>query len=431
MAFWGWDRATLEADTDIIATINRDDVPDCCSGAGPFVVLGQNAGKISRDDAGLVTSIGTLQLNFYLNAKTKKGGRDKKNRELEKEFDKIRDKGSYDYLDKPLKPLTSFAQSENVGGGFDYDQALINGASILIFLYAFWAMHQRKDPYSSRGWLGVAAACVVLVAVAAGFGLAIAGGTVFSATASIAIFLILGIGLDDAFVIVGAELVHRGDFSEDAKKVKDGADVYEIASRRVVRAMAAAGPSIFVTSITDAVAFYAGAITTIPAIRAFCIFCGTCVLTDYLLQTTLFVAILTLDMRMKLRRGARELNEEQQMRCCKPCVTKALSDPKINGSRPTSFFGGRYASVLLSKAGMAFVLLSTAALVCVAAVGASRVTADFQYQDFFVETDAFGAGPASYGNFNFMKPRRLDAVDAATRESTRLMGPRQSRDGFA
>ena len=56
--------------------------------------------------------------------------------------------------------------------------------------------------------------------------------------------------------------------------------------------MAAAGPSIFVTSITDAVAFYAGAITTIPAIRAFCIFCGTCVLTDYLLQTTLFVAIL-------------------------------------------------------------------------------------------------------------------------------------------
>ena len=111
-------------------------------------------------------------------------------------------------------------------------------------------------------------------------------------------------------MIVGAELVHRGDFSEDAKRVKDGADVYEIASRRVVRAMAAAGPSIFVTSITDAVAFYAGAITTIPAIRAFCIFCGTCVLTDYLLQTTLFVAILTLDMRMKLRRGARELNDE-------------------------------------------------------------------------------------------------------------------------
>ena len=78
LAFWGWDRAALEADTDIIATINRQDVPDCCSGAGPFVVLGQNAGKIKRDDAGSVISIGTLQLNFYLNAKTKKGGRDKK-----------------------------------------------------------------------------------------------------------------------------------------------------------------------------------------------------------------------------------------------------------------------------------------------------------------------------------------------------------------
>ena len=390
LAFWGWDRATLEADDDIIETINRQDAPDCCSAASRTVVLEMDAAKLKRDDQGNVIEVGALQLNFYLRAKTKKGGRDSKNRELEKKFDELRDKGSYDYMQKPLKPLTSYAQSENVGRGFDYDQTFINGASVLIFAYAFWAMHQRKDPYASRGWLGVAAAGVVLVAVAAGFGLAVAFGTVFSATASIAIFLILGIGLDDAFVIVGAELVHRADFSQDAQKVLDGGDVQQIASKRVIRAMAAAGPSIFVTSITDAVAFYAGSITTIPAIRAFCLFCGTCVLTDYLLQTTLFVAILTLDMRLKLKRGARELSGDDAEWCKKACVKNAMSDPLINGKRPTSFFGGKYAMVLLSVPGMVFVLASTAGLVCMAAVGAARVEADFKYEWFFVDQDAFG-----------------------------------------
>ena len=146
-----------------------------------------------------------------------------------------------------------------------------------------------------------------LVAVAAAFGVCLYFGVVFSATATIAIYLVLGIGLDDAFVICGAEANERGDFALDAKRVLGGADVAEVAAARVARAMAAAGPSIFVTSVTDFCAFVAGSFTTIPAIEAFCAFCAAAVLTDYLLQTTLFVAVMTLDMRRKLRRGAREL----------------------------------------------------------------------------------------------------------------------------
>ena len=244
----------------------------------------------------------------------------------------------------------------------------------------------------SRGWLGVCAALVVLVAVAAAFGLAIACGAVFSATASIAVFLILGIGLDDAFVICGAEANRRGTFAKDALAVADGANVETVAAKRVQRAMETAGPSIFVTSITDFCAFVAGSFTTIPAIEAFCVFCATAVLADYLLQTTLFVACMTLDMRRKLRRGGREVRGDAS-KCA--LTKKALGDPKIETERSASFFGGRYARCLLSTPGMALVLSATAGLGLVGAVGSARVTAEFDYEWFITDqtNDAWRVSP--------------------------------------
>mmetsp|Transcript_3339 Transcript_3339/g.10461 ORF Transcript_3339/g.10461 Transcript_3339/m.10461 type:complete len:968 (-) Transcript_3339:97-3000(-) len=381
LAFWNWDRAALEADDDVLATLNAP-ARDCCSPRGRETNLEDVASKLTRDESGRIVAAGALSLDFYLRARNHdKTGSDPHNRRLEKKFDRLRRQGGWVYFRKPI-PLTREGQIQNVSGAFDRDQLLVNFAFVIIFLYAFWALHDRKDPYLSRGWLGVAAALVVLLAVGAGFGLALWFGTVFSATASIAIFLVLGIGLDDAFVICGAESNHRGDFARDAAAVAAGADVAEVASARIVRAMASAGPSIFVTSITDFCAFIAGSFTTIPAIEAFCVFCATAVLTDYLLQTTLFVAIMTFDMRRKLRRGANELGGVEPR--CYTCSKDALGDPEVVTDRPSNFFGGRYARVLLSVPGMAFVLLSTAGLAVMGAVGASRVTAEFDYEWFLV-----------------------------------------------
>mmetsp|Transcript_24051 Transcript_24051/g.72159 ORF Transcript_24051/g.72159 Transcript_24051/m.72159 type:complete len:896 (-) Transcript_24051:96-2783(-) len=386
LAFWDYDRAALEADDDILATINNADAPDCCAAAGRTVTLERVAARLERDESGRVVAARSLKLDFHLSSrKHSKTNEDPHNRRLEGEFDRtLRRRRSFVYVDRPM-PLTGWGESENVGGAFDQDQAFVNGASIVILCYAFWALYDRKDPYLSRGWLGVCAAVVVLVAVAAAFGLALYFGVVFSATASIAVFLILGIGLDDAFVICGAEANNRGSFARDAKRVLDGEDDKEVAAERVTRAMAKAGPSIFVTSVTDFCAFFAGSFTTIPAIEAFCAFCATAVLTDYILQTTLFVAVMTLDMRRKLRRGARELAQDEGG-CCRRCATKdALGDPDAEISKPETFFGGRYARALLSKPGMAFVLIGTLGLAVMGAVGAAEVTAEFKYQWFLVD----------------------------------------------
>ncbi|KAH8050249.1 hypothetical protein JL722_11453 [Aureococcus anophagefferens] len=381
LAFWNYSRAALEDDPDVLATVNRP-APDCCSPVGRDASLFRVAAKLRYDDAGAVTYAGSLKFDFYLdNDAHEKTNVDPHAQRLERKFNEKLRRASYESFDRPM-PLNAAGAAENVDGAFDYDRTFVNLASIVIFCYAYWALYDRRDPFKSRGWLGVAAAVVVLVAVLAAFGLALYCGAIFSATASIAVFLVLGIGLDDAFVICGAELVHFGDFHDDVDRIAEGsATVDDVAARRVERAMAAAGPSITVTSVTDFCAFVAGSFTAIPAISSFCAFCAAAVAVDFLLQVSLFVAIFSLDLRRKLRRAVAERASGDRARCCERCCVK---EPPPTASPAGELLGGSYADALLSKPGKAFVLLATVGLAGLGASGAALTEANYQYDWFLV-----------------------------------------------
>lgn len=381
LAFWNYSRAALEADGDIVATVNSKTAYDCCSPTARTADVDRVAARLTRDGDGRVVGARSLALDFYLRGKKHEQTNENPHQaRLERKFnDEMRDGPSYAAFDRPM-PLTGAGVSDNVGGAFDYDRNFINGAFFVIFTYAFWALYDRGDPYRSRGWLGVCAAFVCVLACLAAFGLALYCGVVFSSTASIAAFLVLGIGLDDAFVIVGAELNHHGDFHDDVAAIVAGeADVDAVAVRRVERAMAAAGPSITVTSITDFCAFVAGSFTAIPAISAFCAFCAAAVAVDFTLQLTLFVAVFSYDMKRKLARAVRETRGPAERKCfCRPDAVGAR-DGGVN------CYGGTYARALLSPAGSAFVLVSTGLLVAFGGFGASKVVANFDYEWFIVD----------------------------------------------
>ncbi|KAH8097227.1 hypothetical protein JL720_111 [Aureococcus anophagefferens] len=275
LAFWNYSRAALEDDPDVLATVNRPRRTAARPWAGRRSLEWR---RLRYDAPGAVTYAGSLKFDFYLdNDAHEKTNVDPHAQRLERKFNEKLRRASYESFDRPM-PLNAAGAAENVDGAFDYDRTFVNLASIVIFCYAYWALYDRRDPFKSRGWLGVAAAVVVLVAVLAAFGLALYCGAIFSATASIAVFLVLGIGLDDAFVICGAELVHFGDFHDDVDRIAEGsATVDDVAARRVERAMAAAGPSITVS---------------------------------------LFVAIFSLDLRRKLRRAVAERASGDRARCC-------------------------------------------------------------------------------------------------------------------
>lgn len=82
-------------------------------------------------------------------------------------------------------------------------------------------------------------------------------------------FLILGLGIDDTFVIVGAY-----------QRLPLDLPVPEKISQTLERA----GSSILVTSMTDFCAFLMGLYTRLPALRAFSAYAAMAIFFDFLYQ---------------------------------------------------------------------------------------------------------------------------------------------------
>ena len=81
--------------------------------------------------------------------------------------------------------------------------------------------------------------------------------------------LIVGLGMDDTFIIVTAYNQIEQDLSVDAK---------------IVSTLERAGASIFVTSMTDLCAFLLGMNTKIPALETFSIYAALAVFFDFVYQ---------------------------------------------------------------------------------------------------------------------------------------------------
>ena len=352
LAFWDWNRTLFENDDDLLATINRADKPDCCAPGGDKIVdLSSVASKLVVNDANEVVGIGALKLTFYLTTSLNSKSRlDPHNQRLENKFDR-RLRGLRSANFKNALPLTSFGVGQNGDTSFDGDRTFINLAIIAIILYAYFALYDYARPEQSRAALGLGAVACVLLSTFAGFGVAMASGLTFSPSTGVAIFLVLGIGLDDSFVIAGAINEPYDDdelydptispLENDALRVLDsGESIAATASKRVVHSLRTSGPSITVTSITDAAAFFAGSATRTPDIAQFNRFCGLAVLVDFVMQITFFVALLTFDQRRKLRTKIQSIKDQREKNNQPPkkgwLCRRFLNDRSRHESSPTS-----------------------------------------------------------------------------------------------
>ena len=92
--------------------------------------------------------------------------------------------------------------------------------------------------------------------------------------------------------------------------------------QRFRKVMEISGVSITVTSVTDLLAFSLGSVSSIPAIRSFCLFAGISITCDYLLQITFFLACL------RLTEGAAQAGRS----CLAPCVESKVGPLKGSAS---------------------------------------------------------------------------------------------------
>lgn len=95
-------------------------------------------------------------------------------------------------------------------------------------------------------------------------------------------FLLIGIGVDDMFVISAAV---------------DQTDTKLTAEERVVNGLKHAGPSITITSFTNIIAFWMGASTSLEALKSFCLFAGVGVLMLYLSSLSIYTTFIYWDVQ--------------------------------------------------------------------------------------------------------------------------------------
>uniref|UniRef100_K3WBN3 SSD domain-containing protein n=1 Tax=Globisporangium ultimum (strain ATCC 200006 / CBS 805.95 / DAOM BR144) TaxID=431595 RepID=K3WBN3_GLOUD len=118
-------------------------------------------------------------------------------------------------------------------------------------------------------------------------------------------FLSVAIGVDNIFLIVNAisrkqEELKRAQPDLFVGLEHDVPAARDVTSQVVAEGLAYIGPSIFMASVTESVAFAFGCISPMPVVLWFAAFSCIAVLANFTLQMTLFVSIVTLDKRREL-----------------------------------------------------------------------------------------------------------------------------------
>ena len=129
----------------------------------------------------------------------------------------------------------------------------------------------------------------------------------------------IGIGVDDMFIICNA---------------LDQTSLKLTRRERFIEALRHAGPSITITSLTDCMAFLAGASSKIVGIKSFCLFASITVSMLYLSVMTIFLCIVYWDTWRVTKR---------YKECCGMCFCKENSRLFCKGkllSNPQREFSG-------------------------------------------------------------------------------------------
>ncbi|XP_053405532.1 patched domain-containing protein 3-like isoform X2 [Mercenaria mercenaria] len=167
--------------------------------------------------------------------------------------------------------------NDNVSG----DIAFFSVTFTLMITYACFAtMTARCDVVGQKQNLGYAGVIAAALAIASAFGLCCAVGVDFVSIVGVMPFLIIGIGVDDMFMLISGLI--NSDFSSTIEK-------------RIGNTMRTSGVSITITSLTDLLAFAAGTSSVFLSVRNFCIFSGVAVVFCYINQVTIFAACITIN----------------------------------------------------------------------------------------------------------------------------------------
>lgn len=166
------------------------------------------------------------------------------------------------------------------------DYTIIGSLVVILLIYG-WTVGYGSNIYTSRATSGVCGAIAALLAFIGGAGLCYFAGLEHTSTASAAPFLVLGVGMDDSFVVINSF-----NMTYPLKSAED----------RVVSAIRDCGLSISLTTLTNLLSFAIGTSAGYLAIKNFCILTFVGLLFGYVTCLTILLGVLCIDARLEERK---------------------------------------------------------------------------------------------------------------------------------
>ncbi|CAI4226216.1 unnamed protein product [Auanema sp. JU1783] len=161
---------------------------------------------------------------------------------------------------------------------------------LIIIIFTFFAAG-RKD----FGWtfvvIGMIASPMIAIIMTFGFIHGILEVDMYP-TIMVIPFLILAIGVDDAFLMNGAFIAIQEEY-----RTTEGGKGHTVVALIFSKVLESVGPSITITSLTNAIAFGIGMLTDSPAVQVFCLSATVAIIFDYILEIILFGSMLVLSGR--------------------------------------------------------------------------------------------------------------------------------------
>ncbi|XP_063781225.1 patched domain-containing protein 3-like [Pseudophryne corroboree] len=189
---------------------------------------------------------------------------------------------------------TSISLQKEFAGSTESVIPLFSITYIVIILFSVISC-ASLDNVRNKIWVTTLGVISPGLAIMASFGLLLLCGVPFARTVVNAPFLILGVGVDNMFIIISCW-----------KQTK----VTSTLEDRMAHTYREAAVSITITTLTDVLAFYIGIMIHFPSVQSFCIYTGTALVFCYIYCITFFGAILALN-------GIHENNNRHWFICVK------------------------------------------------------------------------------------------------------------------
>ncbi|CAG0893066.1 unnamed protein product [Darwinula stevensoni] len=307
LELWNFDETRIQAlsPDEILSAINTVKISPVLGSAVDYT---QSLGGLSRNSSGHVTSATAVHFTWTLQVNLSGISP-----EVQEETS-ILDTAATEEIKaweaefvRVLKELSSSGSGRDweffmeAAGSFNVvaQEAIMNDALMLgvgysiVFLYVALCLGKR-DLVGFRGYLSILGTGSVGLSIVVSYGVCQTLGIFYGPLHNVLPFLLLGLGIDDMFVIVQAY--------DTAEKIGGEAWREKCVHERMASALKDAGVGITLTSLTDFTAFIIGTFTTLPALRSFCIYAAVAILSLYVFQATFFVAWFSLDQRRIDRR---------------------------------------------------------------------------------------------------------------------------------